>query len=687
MKAGMTKEELLKEYELLREEYDSYREEMQIKLAALRSSEENYLKICLTSADAISINRLSDGMYVSVNDGFTRITGYRREELIGKTSLDLNIWADGDKRKELISRLKGEKEIKDFEAEFISKDGSVIHGLMSATVIEIDEVPHLLNITKDITRGRITEESLAKEISFMEALMNTLPDHIYFKDTESRFVRNSMSHVRSFGLNKPELLIGKTDFDFFADEAARRAYEDEQRIIATGEPVIKEEKLTRKDSSVAWFSAMKLPLYNKDRKIIGTFGISRDITIRKRAELENQIISDITRGIATTSNLDELLSLIHHQLSKAVYADNIFIALHNKKTGLFSFPYFVDKYDPTPEPTSMGRSCTAYVFRTMRPLLLTEELFNELCILNEVAPVGSPSPSWIGVPLQTPADTLGVLVLQHYENEDIYSVRDVDFLESVASQIAVAIDRKRNEEEIKLKNEMLQSLIAEKDKFFSILAHDLRGPMSAFVSATGILADEIKNMTIDEIAEITQSMKTEATNIYRLLENLLEWSRLQRGILEYKPESFSLNELVNSEAAIVKATAENKGIDLEINIAGQLMLSADRHMIEAVVRNLLSNAVKFTPRNGKVILTATKKTGGETEIKITDTGIGMNPELRSRLFNLNEKTSRTGTGGEPSTGLGLHLCREFVEKHNGRIWVESEEGKGSVFGFFLPALT
>ena len=243
--------------------------------------------------------------------------------------------------------------------------------------------------------------------------------------------------------------------------------------------------------------------------------------------------------MTTTSNLDELLKLIHNSLKKVVYAENLFVALYDPKTELFSFPYFVDLVDSAPMATSMPKSCTAYVYRKVSPLLLTDEIYQQLIDQNEIDNIGSPSRSWIGIPLQIPSKVIGVLVLQHYEKENVYSERDMKFLISVGNQIAISIDRKKAEEEIKLKNELLQVSNAEKDKFFSIIAHDLRGPISAFVSVTQILTEDIQSMTLEEIRDITVSMKKDASNVYALLENLLEWSRLKRGTMEFNPEETS----------------------------------------------------------------------------------------------------------------------------------------------------
>jgi PAS domain S-box-containing protein len=686
----MKESDLNTEHGNLQHEYNSMKEvfmkeisELKLALEKIRKEEERFRIAYETSPDSININRLSDGMYVSINEGFTSILGYTEADSIGKTSLEMNIWANPEDRSRMVSEVKANGRIKDFESRFLSKDGRIVMGSFSATIIDLDGVPHVLSVVRDITKHKMAEEALAKEKFLVDALMNNLSDHVYFKDLESRFIKNNKAHALSFGLTDPEQIVGKSDFDFFAEHAARQAYEDEQQIIKTGTPILKEEKLTRKDQSDAWFSAIKMPLRDHDDEIIGTFGISRDITEKKRSEFENNAFFEIARGITSTNNLDELLKLIHNSLAKVVYAENCFIALFDKKTGNFRFPYFVDKIDPTPAPTSMGKSCSAYVFNTVKPLLLTQKVFDELEADGYVELIGSNSPSWIGIPLQTPLEVIGVLVLQNYEKENVYSEKDVKFLTSIGSQIAIAIDRRKSEEEIKLKNGLLEAINAEKDKFFSIIAHDLRGPLSSFVGATQILTDEIQSMEIEEIKEIALSMKTSATNIYNLLENLLEWSRLKRGGIDFVNEKLNLLQIAKICVDVLSESSRKKGIDISISIGNEMEVSADRHMLETVIRNLISNAVKFTNRGGKVGITAYSKSEDTIEVKIVDTGVGMSDDLKNKLFMLNEKTSRTGTVGELSTGLGLLLCKEFIEQCGGKIWVESETGKGSTFFFTL----
>jgi PAS domain S-box-containing protein len=687
---GMKPSDLEKDLKKLREEYNSMKELYERKIDELRLPETNHLKseeifriAYTTSPDAINITRLLDGMYISVNEGFTKLLGYSSDESVGRTSLEMNIWLDPQDRLKMVNELNTKGSVKNFETRFLAKNGRIVDGLMSASMMELDGVPHILTVTRDITIRKKAEEALAKERFLINALMDSLTDHVYFKDLSSKFVRNNKAHAQSFGLQDPMELTGKTDFDFFTREAALQAFEDEQRIIRTGEIIQKEEKLTRKNHSDAWFSVIKMPLYDSEKRIIGTFGISRDITDRKRTEFENQILFEISQGVTTTSNLDELMSLIHSSLGKVVYAENIFVALFDQATGLFSFPYFIDKIDETPLPTSMSKSCSAYVYNTVRPLVLTQKIFDDLVAKGEVELVGSNSPSWIGIPLQTPSKVIGVLVLQHYEKENVYSENDVNFLVSIGSHIAMAIERKKAEDEISVKNEQLRNINAEKDKFFSIIAHDLRSPLSSFVGATQILTEEINTMTIEEITEITQSMKLSASNIYNLLENLLEWSRLKRDGIDFVQEQLNLNSYVNECASVFSEPARKKNIALSVAVNEGIEVIADKHMLETVIRNLISNAIKFSNPGGSINVSAHETDGHFIEVKVSDSGIGMPPELKNKLFMINEKTSRRGTGGELSSGLGLLLCKEFIEKGGGRIWVESFEGRGTDFIFTL----
>ena len=240
------------------------------------------------------------------------------------------------------------------------------------------------------------------------------------------------------------------------------------------------------------------------------------------------------------------------------------------------------------------------------------------------------------------------------------------------------------DKEIKLKNEQLIVANATKDKFFSIIAHDLRSPFNGFLGLTQIMAEELSSLTMREVHEIAVNMRSSATNLFRLLENLLHWARIQQGLIPFNQEVVQLQSIINESIEMIRESAKKKGIEIVSDISYDLLVFADNDMIKTVIRNLVSNAVKFTYKGGKVIISAKPAEDKSIQIAIKDTGIGMSAALIEGLYKPDVNTKRVGTDYEPSTGLGLILCKEFVEKHGGKLLVESEVGKGSIFSFSLP---
>ena len=235
------------------------------------------------------------------------------------------------------------------------------------------------------------------------------------------------------------------------------------------------------------------------------------------------------------------------------------------------------------------------------------------------------------------------------------------------------------------KNEELETLNTQKDKFFSIIAHDLRAPFQYFLGMTKSLAEETGDYSNQEFAQIGKDLNYLADNLYNLLKNLLEWAQMQKGELSYQPEIISLSDIISKNISILKLRYEEKKINIINTISVSSHAYADEKMINSVILNLLSNALKFTYKNGTVTINAKEISSQMIEISITDTGTGMDKNEVGRLFKLGEKFGKKGTEGELSTGLGLLLCKDFVEKNNGKIWAESEEGTGSTFYFTLPS--
>ncbi len=230
----------------------------------------------------------------------------------------------------------------------------------------------------------------------------------------------------------------------------------------------------------------------------------------------------------------------------------------------------------------------------------------------------------------------------------------------------------------------LRRLNAAKNKFFSIIAHDLKNPFHTVMGYSYLLSQEYNSFTEEERRKFADDIHHSTNNIFRLLQNLLEWSRSQTGRLTFTPREIELKLVVDNSVNVLRSLADQKNIRIEINLDQNLKLFADPQMIETVLRNLVNNAIKFTPENGQIKIEACQ-TDGQITVSVKDSGIGISAEDAQNLFKIDSTVKRKGTNNEDGSGLGLILCREFVAKNNGNIWVCSTAGEGSSFFFTVPS--
>ena len=230
----------------------------------------------------------------------------------------------------------------------------------------------------------------------------------------------------------------------------------------------------------------------------------------------------------------------------------------------------------------------------------------------------------------------------------------------------------------------LYTLNATKDKFFSIIAHDLRNPFTTLLGLTDILDTQFEEYDQEQVKKMISSLKASVKKTFTLVENLLTWSRLQRGMMESHPELLPLHEIAMTSMYIFQPRADYKQIALTNTVSQEIHVYADRMMVDTILRNLISNALKFTDAEGTVIVAA-RSVADMVEIAVSDTGIGISEDAISKLFRIDTKYSKPGTAGEEGTGLGLVLCKELVEKNGGHIGVESDGENGTTFYFTLPA--
>ena len=280
------------------------------------------------------------------------------------------------------------------------------------------------------------------------------------------------------------------------------------------------------------------------------------------------------------------------------------------------------------------------------------------------------------------------------ESEDImtgFMLGAIDYItkpfnsDEVMIRIKNHLELKKSRDIIQLQNCNLNELNATKDKFFSIIAHDLKNPISNFRDMTKVLVESQDSFTKSEVSEYLSMLNNSADSLFGLLENLLEWSRSQRGIIKYEPVHLDFTYLANNVVSLTLPLAQAKKIELCSTVPENFIIDADVNMINTVLRNLVSNAIKFTDENGRIEISATDHEY-YSEFTVSDSGVGISPDNLKKLFHISENFSTLGTSNEKGTGIGLILCKEFIDKHGGRIWAESEFGVGTKFSFTIPKL-
>ncbi len=442
------------------------------------------------------------------NPAFERLFGYALADIAG-TELDSLIAPpelDGEMRGYIKRVMTGET-IRNL-GKRKRRDGSLVD-------VRIIGVPLVVNgkqtgtfgIYEDISeRGRAVEAQHRAEEKYRR-LFDGAVEGFFESTPEGRFVTVNPAMARIVGYSSPaEMIREVTDIgkQLYVDPVSRKDLQrrlEEQGILEGFECPMR-----RRDGTTIWISLNVRAIRDSSGKIVSHDGTAEDITDRKRSELIRQVTTEIIHATSVTDNLDALLRLIHASLGKVLDAGNCFVALCDAATGKFHFPFFVDRFDPAPAPDKMedlDRSCTSYVFRTGEAMLISQDRFDQLARKGEVELVGTACPSWLGVPLRTPAETIGVLVVQNYESENVYTTRDLEFLSSVGGQIALAIERKRSEERARESEARLRLLIEQLPAVLWTVDRNLRftSAVGSGLARLGLKPNQLVGMSLSDYFE------------------------------------------------------------------------------------------------------------------------------------------------------------------------------------------
>jgi hypothetical protein len=501
-----------------------------------------------------------------------------------------------------------------------------------------------LIVAQDISERKRAERILLENEEKFRSIIQYSSDPIFSfnRDESYRFVNRAFATTLG---KRPEEIMGRTPHSIFPFEEAEQRLSLVRRVFQTGKKGEIEVLVITSSGEEQYYLTTVDPVKNDQEEVLYVNCVSKEITQLKNTEKALK---------KSEARINALL---------AAMPDMLFI---QDKEGVY-----IDYHGPL--SAELYVQPEYFIGKNMRDIL-PADILNKFQRASEKA-------------FKTGEVQLRKYSLLLPDGRNYFESKVVAFdNDKILNIVRNVTPYKIAEQLIKSKNGDLQRINAEKDKFFSIIAHDLRSPFSGFLGLTESMAKKLPGMSLSEIQDITSILQNSAAHLFRLLGNLLEWSSMQRGITPFDPKLFAIRQKI-SEILILSVDAANrKNISIICDIPDQLHVIADEKMFESIVRNLLSNAVKFTPFGGRIVVSACRKSKGMVVISVTDTGIGMNPQLIGDLFRLDIPSNRKGTEGEYSTGLGLIISRDFIHKHGGKLWIESEEGKGSTFRFALPEL-
>ncbi len=532
----------------------------------LKESEEKFRKAFLTSPDSININRLHDGLYISVNNGFKQIMGYTEEEVIGRTMAEIDVWNDVKDRNKLTSKLKAEGVVENFEAKFKSKNGRLKDGLMSASLIELEGVQHILSITRDITE-------------------------------------------------------------------------------------------------------------------------------RKRAEQTQKALLEIAKFYQEEPDLKKFLELVHTQISTVLKVQNIYVALYDKAGNNYTFPYYLDETDTHEgdEPENLDGSLTDFVRRSGKGHLINEDVEAEIKKTKELKLIGNPTAIWLGVPLLSASlkEVIGVMVIQDYHNKNAYSQKDLEILEIIAFNIGVFIERIQNMNDLTIALKKATESDRLKSAFLATMSHELRTPLNAIIGFSDIINEELTN---EEIFKFCRNINSSGNHLLNIVEDLFDITLIESGKTNINKKEENLSAILKDIEEIVKSelkSTNKTNVKLELLNPGgikDLKIMTDASKLKQIIINLVKNAIKFTDKGYIKYGYTIEKHNDTSFLKffVEDTGIGIHPEMYSYIFDVFRQADDTYTRKYGGTGIGLSISKKLTELLGGKIWVESEINKGSIFYFTIP---
>ena len=513
----------------------------------------------------------------------------------------------------------------------------------------------------DLEKENIEHKKAEESLLLYKKIIDSTSGHMSFIDKNYVYQEVNNSYIIAHKKERKEI-VGCTIAEIFGNEVFENEIKYKIDACFSGKIMRNENWFNFAGIGERYMDITYYPFYNVDKKISGVIVDSKDITDRKKTEEALKTSEDRLSKTLIAAN-DGMWDW--DLITNKVYFDQRYYEMAGY--GIDEFPYEFDEYQKRIHPDDLE-----YVMTQVR-----QHIEGKTPRFNVEFRFKKKSEDWLWVMGR------GLIVERDKNNKPL---RIIGTHSDITKQKEMDNLLKKQNKELIVAKENAELSNSTKDKFFSIIAHDLRSPFSSMLGFAEILEDDYDDYNTDEKKKFINIIHNGLKATFSLLENLLFWSRSQRGLIDFTPEIINLHLLFYKTSALLKLSANDKSIKITNKISEHILVKADEEMLSTIIRNLISNAIKFTPEGGEIIINAQliNVDGKFVEISVKDTGVGIANKIQETLFDIGESTSTKGTKNENGTGLGLILCKEFVEKHGGVIGVESEINKGSLFYFTIP---